>query len=60
MMNDKSIFLLTLLAAIAFTIAPIFYMLSEKNTALVVANAILAVVWWFIAFKNFKKMKMSS
>ncbi|MGL4656262.1 MAG: hypothetical protein ACRCWM_10315 [Sarcina sp.] len=59
-MNDKTIFLLTLIAAIAFTIAPILYMLFEKNTALVVANAILAIVWWFITFKNFKKMKMSS
>ncbi|MGL4451312.1 MAG: hypothetical protein ACRCTZ_08990 [Sarcina sp.] len=59
-MSEKKIFIFTLVAAIAFTLLTIFDLISKKNIPLTTSNAIISIVWWIVAFKNFKKTKMSS
>ncbi|MGL5068681.1 MAG: hypothetical protein ACRC6T_12870 [Sarcina sp.] len=56
-MNEKNIFLLTLAAAIAFTVVSIFYLISNKNLPLIITNFCIALIWWYSTYSNYKKYK---
>ena len=56
-MNEKNIFFISLIAAIAFSIASIIYFVSQKNIALAIANSCISIVWWLVTYQNYKKYK---